>query len=110
MEIKTLSKERGIIALYDGVRYIIYSTTYGVVAESSKIERMGEGIGVEKAVHILFEVCDWYGYWDLKSIMARGIKRVETQFVEKQVDIAFDIKQGEQMHLNRRLVISTEEC
>lgn len=41
METKTLSEKQGIIALYDGVRYIIYSTTYGVVAESSKIKRMG---------------------------------------------------------------------
>lgn len=109
MEITVLSQKRGIMSLYDGCKYIIVSTHYGVVAESKKIERVSDDKGMEKAVHILFEICDWYGCWDLKSIIVRGVKKLETQFVEKRVDIGFEIQQDEAMYLKRRLIMATEK-
>lgn len=84
MELSQLSNKRGIYSLYDGDQYIIYSTFYGVVAYSTKIDR--KEINNENEIRkydttIELDICRWYGYWDLKSIITRGIKRLENRYV-----------------------------
>ena len=85
MVIRTLSEKRGIRMLYDGSKYIIWSDYYGVVAESTKIERKGGLAEPEKEVEIWFDICEWYGYWDLQSIISRGITKYETSIIPKTV-------------------------
>lgn len=110
MIIRTLSEKRGIIALYDGDKYIIYSTYYGVVAESTNINRAYNSDHTEFSVSIDFDVCEWFGYWSLYNIIRRGVKKMERQFLpDKEVCIVLHQKHGEQDHLHRRLVVSTEE-
>lgn len=110
MIIKRLSEKRGIIALYDGDKYIIYSTYYGVVAESTNIDRTYRNDCTESSVSIDFDVCEWFGYWSLYDIIRRGVKKMEREFLpDKEVCIVLHQKQGEQDHLRRRLVVSTEE-
>lgn len=103
MEIRTLSEKRGILSFYNGDRYIIYSTFYGVVAESTEIIRDEE----TDDVIINFDICDWCGYWDLKSIISRGINKAEKQFIDKNVKINYNILRDQQMHLNRNIKIET---
>ena len=103
MEIRTLSEKRGILSFYNGDRYIIYSTFYGVVAESTEIIRDEE----TDDVIINFDICDWCGYWDLKSIISRGINKAEKQFINKNVKINYNILRDQQMHLNRNIKIET---
>lgn len=86
MQIEILSNKRGIISLYDENKYIIYSQFYGVVAESTKIERIGDD-----KVEIVFDICRWYGYWDVKPIITRGIKKQETMYIQKDVTIKYNI-------------------
>lgn len=109
MIIKTLSNERGIIALYDGDKYIIFSTAYGVVAESTKIEREVGDDYIERRVHIEFDICEWLGYWDLYRIIRRGVPKMEREYISKEVDIELHQVKGEQMYLRRNLIISTEK-
>lgn len=111
MEIRVLSPKRGIIALYNGEKYIIYSTYYGVVAESTKIDRhYDEATSREHSVTIEFDVCEWFGYWSLYDIIRRGVKKMERQFInDKEVCIILNQVRGEQNHLHRRLVMTTEE-
>lgn len=90
-EISTLSKTRGIISLYDGKKYIIWSEVYGIVAESNTIKRYREDNGGEKEVNIFFDICDWCGCWDLRSIIRRGIKKLECRYIEKDVKIEFNV-------------------
>lgn len=109
MEIRTLSEKRGIISFYNGDQYIIYSTFYGVVAESTNIERIENEDGDEKTVVIDFNICDWCGYWDLKTIISKGINKAEKQFVDKKVVINYNVLRDQQMHLNKWLKVETKE-
>lgn len=103
MIIRTLSKTRGITMLYDGTEYIIWSDVYGIVAQSTNVERS------PKQVEIHFDICEWVGYWDLKSIISRGITKFENEYVPKTMIYHWNTIKGEQMHLNRMLNIKTEK-
>ena len=83
MEIRKISNERGIYAIYDGEKYLIYSEFYGMVAKSTRIERDNEN----DIVNIDFIMCDWSGYWNLATIIKRGVKKLECQWVYKKVNI-----------------------
>lgn len=108
MEIILFNKNRGLTALYDGGKYIIHSSYYGVVAESKAIERNYDDHSQERSVHITFEICEWFGYWSLTDAISRGIKKIERRFIDdKQVDIAFEIQTGEQSSLKRHLTMET---
>lgn len=99
MEIKTLSNQRGIISIYDGNKYLIYSEVYGVVAESTEIKRTDE------QVIINFDICYWLGYWDLKTIITKGIKKLEQRFLNRDVKINYKVDYNHQMSLNKNLEI-----
>lgn len=110
MEISMLSQKRGIMSIYDGKKYIIYSTYYGVVAKSTSIERVDDENYREKECKIVFDICDWIGYWSLKDIINRGIRKLERQFLpDKKVEIEYNTREGEQMYLKERLVMDTEK-
>lgn len=85
MRLKCISNKRGIYLLYDGDKYVIYSEFYGVVAESTNINREEEN-----KVIIDFNICQWYGYWDLKTIITKGIKAEETMYIQKDVIINYN--------------------
>lgn len=115
MVIKTLSEKRGIIAFYDGDKYIIYSTCYGVVAESKPVihydynKKTGETTHYDK-INIEFDICKWYGYWSLKDIITRGIKKLEREDCRvAECNITYHEIEGADSHLNKRLVVSTED-
>ena len=66
---------------------------YGVVAYSTKIDR--KEINNENEIRkydttIELDICRWYGYWDLKSIITRGIKRLENRYVGSDVKIIYN--------------------
>lgn len=84
MELVELSHKRGIYSFYNGSIYMIYSQYYGLVAFSDKIERE------ESTVNIDFLICNWYGYWDLKSIITRGINKIENRYINKTVKITYN--------------------
>lgn len=108
--IDVLSDKRGILSLYNGKKYIIYSQFYGIVAESEEIQRHYDSDNCEASVSITFTICEWIGYWDLKSIIKRGITKLERQYIEdKAVNIEFKTAEGQQMHLNKRLNYSVED-
>lgn len=110
METILINKNRGLTALYDGDKYIIHSSYYGVVAESNKIERHYDENNCERSVHICFDICEWFGYWSLTDAITRGIKRLERRYIaDKQVDIGFLKQEGEQNHLKRHLRMTTEK-
>lgn len=109
MIIRTLSQKRGIIALYDGAKYIIFSTYYGVVAESTRIERDESKEFGEEKVEIEFDICEWFGYRDLRSIITRGITKFETEYVPKTVKIKYNTVEDEQDYLHRSLIMYTEK-
>lgn len=109
MLVETLSQKRGIISFYDGKKYIIFSTFYGVVAESTSITRTDDDEGHEKSVKIVFDICNWYGYWALEPIITRGIRKSEKTFVNKAVNIEYNRVENTENHLDKRLVLSTEE-
>lgn len=113
MEIRVLSQKRGITALYDGDKYIIHSSYYGVVAESKPIKRYEYNRRTGEIVHsdhitIEFDICEWFGYWSLKSIITRGIKKIEQEWKHNATIIYHEIK-GEQSHLKRHLKMTTEQ-
>lgn len=112
MEIITLSQKRGILAIYDGDKYIIYSTCYGVVAESKPIERVyydnNNIIHHYDKIDIEFDICKWYGYWSLKDVITRGIKKVEREW-NNEATIVYHEVEGAESHLKKRLVLSLEE-
>lgn len=85
MRLKCISNKRGIYLLYDGDKYVIYSEFYGVVAESTNINREEEN-----KVIIDFNICQWYGYWALKPIITKGIKAEETMYIQKDVIINYN--------------------
>lgn len=96
MELRTLSEKRGIYSIYDGNKYIIYSSYYGVVAYSTNIERQDIEDNekfFEKTI-IYFDICQWYGYWDLKSIISRGIKKLENRYINKDISIKYNTIQN----------------
>lgn len=110
MEISTINKVRGLTALYDGHKYIIHSSYYGVVAESNKIERHYNDNDRECSVHICFDICEWFGYWSLSDAISRGIKKLERRYIDdKRVDIGFRIQEGEESYLKRHLKMTTEK-
>lgn len=110
MDIRLLSQKRGIFSLYDGSRYVIYSSVYGVVAESTKIERFHDEDYCETSVSIEFDVCEWLGCWSVYDIIRRGVEKMEREILpEKEVCIVLHQVKGEQMSLKRRLVMSTEK-
>lgn len=110
MIIKTLSPKRGITALYDGNKYIIWSECYGIVAESTEIKRTrADGCFNDEEVQIDFDICEWFGYWDLQSIITRGIAKMENEFVPKAVIIRYHKVEGEQYSLKRHLKMETEK-
>lgn len=110
MNIDILSQKRGILSFYDGKKYIIFSQCMGVVAESSKIERTDDEDHHEKAVKITFKICDWCGYWDLKSIISRGIKKLENQYIKKDVKIEYKTTGPMGMnHLKKWLEVKTKK-
>ena len=99
MRLKCISNKRGIYFIYDGTQYIIYSEFYGVVANSTKIDRT-----VEDKVIIDFDICDWHGYWGLKPIITKGIKAEETMYIDKDVVINYNIvKNQAENQLNKYL-------
>ena len=101
MQIEILSNKRGILSLYDGSKYIIYSQFYGVVAESTSIKRNNNK---EKAeITINFDICQWYGYWDLKTIITKGINKFEKQYIDKVVNINYNTIIGTDNHLIKNL-------
>lgn len=113
MEIRLLSPQRGITALYDGDKYIIHSSFYGVVAESKPIKRYeydkktGELLHYDN-VEIEFDICEWFGYWSLKDVITRGIKKIEREW-KNEATIVYNTIEGEQEHLRRHLKITTEK-
>lgn len=110
MEIVLINKNRGLTSLYDGDKYIIYSSAYGVVAESNNIERYYDDNYRDNSVHICFDICEWNGYWSLSDAIRRGVTKLERRYIEdKLVDITFRKQQGEQDHLNRHLKMTTEK-
>ena len=91
MELRTLSEKRGIYSIFKGDEYIIYSSYYGVVAHSTEIKRTED----YQEVNIKIDICTWYGYWDLKSIISRGINKLEKQYKEdKKVKIEYNTIEG----------------
>ena len=91
MEIQTLSQKRGIYSIYDGDKYIIYSSYYGVVAYSTNIERIDiENENIREKTKIDFDICQWFGYWDLKTIISRGIKKLENRYINKDIKINYN--------------------
>lgn len=110
MIIRTLSQKRGVIALYDGKKFIIWSECYGVVAESTSIKRgRSDGCFNDGDVEIDFDICEWFGYWDLQSIITRGITKFENEYVPKAVIIRYHKVKDEQMYLHRSLKMETEK-
>ena len=105
MTINLLSKERGIYSIYDGTKYLIFSECYGLVAKSTKIIRDNEN----DVVTITLDMCDWYGYWDLKRIITRGIKKLENQWIEKKVNIDVIKRNDGRQFLNEHCEIVVSE-
>ena len=99
MRLKCISNKRGIYLLYDGNKYVIHSEYYGVVAESTKIERLEK----ENKVIIDFDICEWYGYWALKPIITKGIKDEESMYIERQVIINYNTITGTENSLKKYL-------
>ena len=99
MRLKCINNTRGIYFIYDGTKYVIYSEFYGVVAQSTSIKRID---GEEKdRVIIDFDICEWYGYWALKPIITRGIKKEETMYIDKDVTINYNTVKGTENSLNK---------
>lgn len=90
MQLQVLNKDRGIYAIFQGYgenAYIIYSTFYDVVA-------IGDAQGSEdySKVNINFKICRWAGYWSLRDIINRGVKKLERQFKkDKEVIINYEV-------------------
>lgn len=98
MRLKCINSTRGIYFLYDGDKYVIYSEFYGVVAESTNINREEEN-----KVIIDFDICEWYGYWALKPIITKGIKAEENMYIEKDVIINYNTVKGTENSLKKYL-------
>ena len=105
MEIKTLSKERGITAIYNGEQYFIHSSFYGFVAKSTKIDRSQDTHDENAKIFIDFDMCDWMGYWDLAAIIKKGVKKMEQQFINKQVYIQITRRTDGRQALKERFSI-----
>ena len=96
MEISLLSEKRGIYAIYQGIEkgYIIWSSFYGVVAISKEIiDKEVGNINEDNLMHhktIVFDICEWSGYWSLKDVITRGIRKLENRFVYTKVDFKFN--------------------
>lgn len=100
MKLKCISNKRGIYFLYSGSKYIIYSEFYGIVAESTKMDRDSE----KNEVVIDFDICEWHGYWALKPIITRGIKAEETMYLkDRNVVINYNTVKGTDNSLKKYL-------
>ena len=100
MRLKCISNKRGIYFLYSGSKYIIYSEFYGIVAESTKIDRIEE----KNEVIIDFDICDWNGYWALEPIITKGIKAEETMYLkDRNVVINYNTIAGTDNSLKKYL-------
>lgn len=104
MEIRKISNERGIYAIYDGQKYLIYSEFYGMVAKSTKIERDNE----KDIVNIDFIMCDWSGYWDLAQIIKRGVAKLERQWVYRKVNINIQRNKDGRQNLKEHYIITED--
>lgn len=104
MEIRKISNERGIYAIYDGQKYLIYSEFYGMVAKSTKIERDNE----KDIVNIDFIMCDWSGYWDLAQIIKRGVSKLERQWIYKKVNINIQRNKDGRQNLKEHYIITED--
>lgn len=102
MEIRKISNERGIYAIYDGEKYLIYSEFYGMVAKSTRIERDNEN----DIVNIDFIMCDWSGYWNLATIIKRGVKKLECQWIYKTVNINIERRTDGRQNLKEYYIIT----
>jgi hypothetical protein len=101
MNIKVLSSERGITLLQGSKNVVIHSSCYGVVAEGTRETVHNEDWSYCKAVYNL-TICDWCGYWDLKSIITRGIKKWEkSAWKMNDCEITYITAEDQQMHLNK---------
>lgn len=96
MELRCLSEERGIYAIYQGDArgYAIYSSFYGIVALSTNIERCED----RSKVKIKFDICDWTGYWSLRNIITRGVSKMEKKFKEDKV-VEFEFNVIKELHM-----------
>lgn len=107
MRLKCINNTRGIYLLYDGDKYIIFSEYYGVVAESTKIDRSYaeyENNDKKDKVIIDFDICEWYGYWALKPIITKGIKAEEKMYItDREVVINYNTVKGTENRLNKFL-------
>lgn len=86
MQFYNFSKERGIIAIFNGYgeqAYIFHSSFYGFVGYADVLEECGS-----KSITVELYLCEdsksWY--WSLLDIIKRGIRKCENQFVKKTVD------------------------
>lgn len=89
MQILDFSRERGIHAIFNGYgkqAYVFHSSFYGFVGYADILDEVGsESITVD--VFLCQASKLWY--WSLQSIVLRGIRKYERQFIEK--DIKFNI-------------------
>ena len=89
MQILDFSRERGIHAIFNGYgkqAYVFHSSFYGFVGYADILDEVGsESITVD--VFLCQASKLWY--WSLKSIVLRGIRKYERQFIDK--DIKFNI-------------------
>jgi hypothetical protein len=104
MEIRKISNDRGIYAIYDGQKYLIYSEFYGMVAKSRKIERDNE----KDIVNIDFIMCDWSGYWDLAQIIKRGVAKLERQWGYRKVNINIQRNKDGRQNLKEHYIITED--
>ena len=97
MNIETLSTKRGITALMTGDTIFIYSSYYGLVAKGD-IVRCYENPDKDyelTGMIITFDICQWLGYWSLKSIITRGINKlysVPIQYIFNEKDHQMSLK------------------
>lgn len=93
MELKCLSEERGIFAIFQGYKkgYIIWSSYYGVVAIAENLEASEN---YDKVI-INFDICSWNGYWSLRDIISRGVRKMERRWKpDKKVIINYKVVEG----------------
>ena len=90
MEIINFSRERGIIAIFNGYgeqAYLIHSSFYGFVGYADILENPGSD-----KITVNVYLCNgsrlWY--WSLANIVKRGIRKSESRFISKE--ITFNVK------------------
>ena len=76
-----------------------------MVAKSTKIVRDDEN----NKVHIEIDMCDWCGYWSLADIIKRGIRKLERQWVYRQITFDITRRHDGRQRLEERYKIVEEE-